>query len=307
MEVSKLKPACLGRWISIFHSFGIEVRDDGRHSGCPICGPGRNNHRFRVSNINGDGSWICTQCGSGDGITLIQRTLGLTFPETIQRISEVVGGCKMDTSQNNQLDKTKTREMLNKIWKESAPLSGSDPVSKYLHSRTLVLQPDNVRYCPECYESDTKSHFPAMVAMVMNPNGKPVALHRTYLARDNPQKADIESPKKLTPRLEPLSGCAIRLFPPKDNKIIVCEGIETGIACRQIFNEGVYACISNTIMEGFIPPEGIRKIIICSDADANFVGQLSAYKLANRLYNEDFLVDVRMPEILGTDWNNTIL
>jgi len=197
--------------------------------------------------------------------------------------------------------------LLNKIWRESAPLTGSDPVSAYLHSRKLVLTPENVRYCPELYDTDTKKHYPGMVAMIMNSKGIPVALHRTYLSRDVIGKAEIESPKKLTPGTEPLSGCAIRLFPPKDNTIIVCEGIETGIACRQIFDEGVYACISNTILEGFIPPEGIRKVIVCGDADGNMVGQLSAYKLANRLYKEDFLVDVRIPEVLGTDWNDTIL
>ena len=301
MEVSELKTICSGRWYGILSSFGIEVRTDGRHSPCPVCG---GKDRFRM--LKDRDGFYCNQCGTSDNIALIQRVLSWSFPETIERILEVVGGCsKMETEK--KIDIAKVKEILNKIWKESTPLSGSDPVSLYLHSRKLILSPDNVRYCPECYETDTKKHYPAMIGMVMNSKGIPVALHRTYLSRDVVGKVDIESPKKLTPGTEPLSGCAIRLFPPKDNTIIVCEGVETGIACRQIFNEGVYACLSNTIMEGFVVPAGIRKVIICGDADSHFVGQLSTYKLANRLYKEDFLVDVRIPDVIGNDWADTIL
>jgi len=300
MEVSELKAICSGRWFGILSSFGIEVRTDGRHEPCPYCG-GRD--RFRMEK-DGNG-FYCNQCQPGDTIALIQRTLGWSFPETIERIKEIVGSCsKMETEK--KIDIAKVKEILNKIFKDSVPLTGSDPVSKYLHSRKLVLSPENVRYCPELYHSDTKTHYPGMIAMVMNSKGIPVALHRCYLDRDKPQKAEIESPKKLTPGTEPLSGCAIRLFSAKGDTIAVAEGIETSIACMQIFDIPTWACISNTILEGFIPPEGIRKIIICSDNDANMVGQLSAYKLANRLYKADFLVDVRVPEVANSDWADTI-
>ena len=306
--MQELKRKCAGRWFSLYEQFGIQVRSDGRHSGCPMCGPGRNKHRFRVSDLGGDGTWICTQCGAGDGIALIQKVLGLDFKETIERIEEIVGGCKkMDKTQDIQIDKTDTKALLNKIWSESAPLSGSDPVSKYLHTRKLVLQPDNVRYCPHCYESDTQKHYPAMIAKVMNSRGLPVALHRTYLDFDKPMKADIESPKKLTPGLESLTGCAIRLFEPKDNTVGIAEGIETAIACTQLFDIPTWACISNTIMEGFEPPEGIRRIVIFGDADVNYTGQKSAYVLANKLYNKDYLVEVRIPTGIGTDFNDNLL
>jgi len=303
MEVSELKTACSGRWFGILANLGIEVKDNGKHSACPICQDGVDRFRMERDGVG----YYCNQCNkhAGDTLQLIQRVFGWSFPETIERISEIVGGCsKMETEK--KIDIAKVKEILNKIWKESVPLTGSDPVSLYLHSRKLTLTPENIRYCPELYDTDTKRHYPGMVAMVMNSKGIPCAIHRTYLDRDKPQKADVPSPKKLTPGTEPLSGCAIRLFPAKGDTIAVAEGIETSIACMQIFDIPTWACISNTILEGFIPPEGVRKIIIYGDADGNMVGQLSAYKLANRLYKEDFLVEVRIPEIIPSDWCDTL-
>jgi len=306
MEVSELKAICSGRWYGILTNLGIsEDFLTKKHGPCPMCQNGVD--RFRWIDEGGSGNWFCNQCfpQAGDSIALIQKVLGWSFPETIERILEIVGGCsKMETEK--KIDIAKVKEILNKIFKDSVPLTGSDPVSKYLHSRKLVLSPENVRYCPELYHSDTKTHYPGMIGMVMNSKGVPVALHRTYLSRDVVGKAEIESPKKLTPGTEPLSGCAIRLFPVRGEELGIAEGVETAIACTQIFDIPTWACISNTIMEGFIVPEGIRKVIICGDADAHFVGQLSAYKLANRLYKEDFLVEVRIPEIIPSDWCDTL-
>lgn len=305
VKAEELKIQCSGRWFEILYSLGIEVRSDGKHSACPICGPGRNAHRFRMDNKDGTGSWICTQCGAGTGLSLAYKCLGLAYPETIKRIAEIVGGCKVDKVQN-KIDGYDIKAMLNKLWTSSISLTGSDHASKYLHGRGLALTPDSVRFCKECYESDTKTKLPAMVARVVNSKGIPVALHRTYLDPLSHEKADIESPKKLTPALESLTGCAIRLSQLKDKTMGVAEGIETAISCMQMFDIPTWATISTAIMEGFIPPEGIRKIVIFADNDVNFAGQKSAYILANKLYNKDYLVEVRLPAGIGQDFNDEL-
>ena len=311
MDISELKAACSGRWYSILTNLGIsEEYLTKKHTPCPMCHDGVD--RFRYIDENGSGSWYCNQClpnSAGDGIALIQRTNGWSFPETIERITEVVGGCsKMETPQaSNKMSIAEIKVMLNKIWNSSTELTGSDPASRYLHGRGLVLRPENVRFCQECYESDSKTKMPAMVARVVSVIGKPIALHRIYLDPDVPKKADIESPKKLTPGLESLVGCAVRLFPVGDNNALgIAEGIETAISCKQIFDIPTWATISTAIMEGFIPPEGIRRIIIFADNDGNFAGQKSAYILANKLYNKDYIVEVRMPEGIGSDFNDEL-
>lgn len=307
IDVANIEIQARGRWYGILTSLGVpESYLTGKHGPCLFC---QGIDRWRWDNKDNRGSYICGQCGSGTAFQLVMKHFGINFKEALKRVNEALGGgyVKMDTVQNNKMSEADIKVMLNKIWTASAPLSGSDPVSKYLHSRGLALTPDNVRYCPECYHRDTKLHYPAMVAKIMNHAGAPISLHRTYLDMDKPQKADIEKTRKLTPGIEPLPGGAIRLFPPKNNTIIVCEGIETGIACAQIFDEGVYACISNTIMEGFEPTEGIRKVIICGDSDAKFAGQVSAFVLAKRLHSEDYIVEVRLPETIGDDFNNVLI
>jgi putative DNA primase/helicase len=301
VDVEIIKQQCVGRWFGILSSFGIRVRDDGRHEACPICQSGTD--RFRMEK---DGSgYYCNQCSphAGDTITLIQKCLNIDFPESLKKIQSIVGGCEVQTQKEKP--KYDIKKMLNALWNKSNVLTGSDPVSVYLHRRGLVLQPDNVRYCPTCYESDTKTERPAMIARIVGSDNVPLALHRTYLNSEH-QKADIKSPKKITPALGSLVGCAVRLFPVVDNEIIVCEGIETAIACRQLFDISAWACLSSTILEGFEPPEGIRKITICADNDASFAGQKSAYILANRLYNKDLIVEVQTPDKPGEDFNDVL-
>lgn len=296
VDAQTLKQQCTGKWLGIFSNLGIDV-GDGKHGPCPACG-GRD--RFRLDLKERDvGGYYCNQCGAGFGIDLVQKSLGLTFPEALHRISEIVGTVEPNTDANKP--KTDPRDMLNKIWKSSIPLDGKDLTTQYLRSRKLVLTPHDIRHCPACYNSDTKSNMPAMIAMVRNKDGKPVALHRTYL--DGPKKADVKSSKKLTPATERLAGSAIRLYNYSD-VLGVAEGIETSIAATQLFEIPTWATMSTSLMEAWEPPEGVRKIVIFGDCDSNFAGQSAVYRLAKKLYNKDLIVDIQIP-VIG-DWADEV-
>lgn len=301
IDVKDIEIKANGQWYSILTALGVpESFLTGKHGACLFCG---GDDRWRWDNKDNNGSYICNQCGSGTAFQLTMKHLGINFKESLERINEILGGgyTKPDTVKN-KMNIDDIKKMLNNLWTSAKTLTGSDHACKYLHSRGLVLQPENVRFCEKCYESETKTKMPAMIARIVNKDNRPMAIHRTYLQSDVFAKAEIKSAKKMTPTIDTLVGCSVRLFPPQNKTIIVCEGIETGIACNQIFDEGVHACLSSTIMEGYEPPPGIRKIIICGDSDANFTGQKSAYKLANRLHNKDFLVEVMLPEIFGNDF-----
>lgn len=303
MDLERLKLEAKGRWLGIFEHFGVDV-GTGRHKPCPVCG---GTDRFRYSNKFENGNYICGQCGAGDGISLIQKVTGKQFIEIIKEISELIGVIEMD--ETKEQPKIDPGPALNKLWNVSSKLTGSDPVSKYLHTRKILLTPDNVRFCSKCYESDTKKEYPAMIARVHNKDGKPVCLHRTYL--NGTGKADIESPKKLMTSTEPLPGSAIRLFQPggqfESGVIGVAEGIETAISAAQLNGIATWAVISTSIMAGFEPPENIKRIIIFGDNDANYSGQKAAYTLANKLYLAGLLVEVEIPPTIGDDWNNVAI
>lgn len=300
IDADEVRLASQGKWRGLYDHFGIDV-GGGKHCPCPIC-PDHGEDRFRCDGIDDDGRYICNQCGAGTAFNLLMKVKGWTFPETIKQINDIVGSVKKLEVNYNKVDPSIA---LRHLYKTSQPLQPSDNVSKYLRSRGLVLFPNDVRYCPQCYESSTGKKFPAMLAIIRDKDGEGVSIHRTYL--NGSKKADLPAPKKTMPTIKPLQGSAIRLFSPKDTKLFepetlgVAEGIENAIAAAQIFGVATWSCISTAILETFEPPEGIKHIKIFGDNDANFAGQKSAYSLANKLYLKDYLVEVFIPE--SGDWN----
>lgn len=200
---------------------------------------------------------------------------------------------------------------LNELWARSTPITGDDPVAKYLHMRGLSLTPSNVRYCSDCHHNATKKAYPAMIARISNAQGAPVGLHSTYLDPDVPNKADIEGNKTITSVLDTPSGCAVRLFDPAENLfedgfLGIATSIESAVSVSQIYGVATWAALSSELLESFEPPEGIRRIAIFSDNNTDFTSQKAAFSLAHRLYKKDLIVTVELPETVGSDWNNEL-
>lgn len=87
-QIADVKARATGMWEKyIFPSFNIDVRFK-KKTPCPACG-GRD--RFRYDDKNGNGDYICQHCGAGDGISLIQKVTGLTFPEALSEVAAIVG------------------------------------------------------------------------------------------------------------------------------------------------------------------------------------------------------------------------
>ena len=296
MDLDHIKSTVVGRWPGIMTALNIDIGEINKHHPCPVCG---GKDRFRFDDLEGRGTWICNQCGAGDGWALIQKALNIAFPEAVNQVAEIIGSIDRSPIKRKSSD---PRRRLNELWLSSLSMTGSDRVTKYLRARGLIMAINDVRYCPACYEPDAKIVMPAMVALVRNAQGKAVSIHRTYL--DGPRKAKIKSPKKLMPGTEALTGCAIRLFDAGDT-LGLTEGIETAVAARQLFDIPAWATISSTIMESFVPPQNIRRIIIFGDNDANYAGQTAAYRLAKRLFQQNYVVEVQIPDTPG-DWADEV-
>lgn len=302
MTYDDFKLATKGKWIGIFNNFGIPVKDN-KHSPCPLCG---GKDRFRFTDFNSDGDYYCNQCGSGNGVGLVMKYTGMEFKAACEEIKKILGTVDYEKPKDNNLN---IKKILNKTWNESFEIKGGDPVMKYLHSRKIMVRPDNIKFNPKCYESDTKKEYPAMIARIQNSNGQPISLHRTYL--NGAGKADIESPKKIMTATESLQGSAIRLFTPgdtifSDGILGVSEGVETALSVSQLFGIATWSVLNTALMESFVPPKEYKEIVIFGDNDANFAGQKSAYILANRLYIAGLLVRVEIPEVVG-DWNDILI
>ena len=84
MRINEITAEAVGKWQSIFSSLGIEV-GNGKHCPCPVCG---GKDRFRFDNKNGRGTYICSQCGSGDGLNLIKNYYHCDAKEASSKVAE---------------------------------------------------------------------------------------------------------------------------------------------------------------------------------------------------------------------------
>lgn len=77
-----------GQWPQVLAGLHIDVPDSPRkHAPCPACG---GTDRFRFDD-NGRGSFICNQCGAGDGLDLIKRVNNCDATEAAQLAADVLG------------------------------------------------------------------------------------------------------------------------------------------------------------------------------------------------------------------------
>lgn len=86
--IESLQLKACGQWRTIFYSLSIEVPDNPKvHAPCPACG---GKDRFRFDDIEGRGTWICNQCGAGDGFALIKNVFQCDMFEATQKVANIL-------------------------------------------------------------------------------------------------------------------------------------------------------------------------------------------------------------------------
>jgi putative DNA primase/helicase len=156
-----------------------------------------------------------------------------------------------------------------------------------------------LRFIERCRAPDGVPR-PALLALVSDPEGRPMTIHRTFLGPSG--KADMEHPRALMPG--PLAdGAAIRLFPLTGGILGIAEGIETAFAAADRFGIPVWSAINATMLAKWTPPPQVREVWVFGDNDAKFGGQAAAFTLAHRLAGRLGLrVQVHVPRVTGHDW-----
>ncbi len=86
--IREVTTAAEGRWPYVLAGLSIDVPDSSRrHAPCPACG-GKDRFRF---DDNGRGSFICNQCGAGDGLDLIKKVNNCDTTEAAHLAADVLG------------------------------------------------------------------------------------------------------------------------------------------------------------------------------------------------------------------------
>lgn len=290
-RIDEIKAQCVGRWPGIFQELGIDV-GEGEHRPCPCCG-GRD--RFRFDNKDGNGTWLCGQCGAGDGWHLVQKILSVDFLGAVEAVAPLVG--KVPVAAVVEKDERISREYLREIFVSSVKAHESNLVGRYLKARGLSVVPPALRLHKGLKEPDSGNIYPCMLGLLSMPDGTGVTMHRTWIVEPG-QKAPGKKPKKLLPGLKKICGAAIRLWPiPESGLLGIAEGIETAIACFELYQIPTWSAISSSGVSSWIPPDGIKRVVVFADNDKNFTGQKAAYSLANRLaIQNEMTVDVEVPD-----------
>lgn len=293
----KTTDAARGKWVGILIQMGVDERFlRNKHGPCPMC-DGRD--RFRFDDKNGDGTWICSYCGSGTGMALLMALKGWEFKEAAGEVDKIVGNVAQAVPQEKNKPDPVIR--LRKIASGFASMASINPVRMYLHKRG-ISPTQAIRYHPalEHFDGDNgRRVFPAMVCLFHSVDGRPLSLHTTALTKDG-QKAPVDSPRKVMPPVECLNGSAIRLFPVAEH-IGLAEGVETALAVYRDFGIPCWAAANAGLMEKFEVPEGVKMISIFGDNDSSYTGQKAAYTLAHRICRK-YAVAVHIPSAVDTDF-----
>lgn len=296
------KSTTQGRWPSILAALGVDEKTlSKRNVACPFCG---GVDRFRFTDHEGAGVWVCNQCGEGNGIHFVMKWENVDFIGAVKKVNEVLPTAAYVPTQPSKDYSVKMR----RLWSQAHPIEALDPVAEYLANRGLDI-PDTtalrtLEECPYYEDGVVVAGYPAMLALVRDQHGKAKTLHVTYV-KDG-QKAPVRAPRKVLSKTG--DGPSVRMYSPIEGRLHIAEGIETALAVRQTNRPDgvlspVWSCLSAGAMQQFKPPAGVEHLWVWADNDDSFTGQHAAYSLAHRLTRDKACkVTVMMPSIRGTDW-----
>ena len=186
-------------------------------------------------------------------------------------------------------------------WTGSAGCSET-AAALYLARRGIkhVMTSAALRFRPDCGHPEGR-RYPAMVALVQDVSGQPIAAHRTYIAADG-RKANADPAKA---SIGPVWGGAIRIDPAAPT-LVIGEGIETAASAGLLLNLPAWAAISaGNLGTGLMLPPEVRDVVIAADPDP--AGQSAAAAASIRWRAEGRRVRVTTPDRPGQDFNDSLL
>jgi putative DNA primase/helicase len=188
-----------------------------------------------------------------------------------------------------------------RLWRGSEHALGT-AADRYLASRGLagLAASSALRFRGDAWHPEG-GRLPAMIALVSDPAGNPVAVHRTFLTWDG-RKATVEPVKA---SLGPIWGGAIQLHPIEPDKpLVIAEGIETAASASCLIAAPAWAAISaGNMAAGLVLPPEARRVVIAADPDD--AGRKAARDAWIRWRAEGREVQIAMPDGSG-DFNDLL-
>jgi len=214
---------------------------------------------FTVNDDKGFGH--CFGCGwHGDAADFIAAIDGCGLREAAARLG--AGDLPLARRDNHIIDvgKSDMIEAARRIWRTAKLISGT-PAEAYLRGRGIYMPlPLTLRFAR--LKHPTGGVHPCLVAVVISAEKMFAGIQRTYLTDEGHKAA--ASPVKMS--LGRIAGCAIRLAPPA-GELIVCEGLEDGLALQQELGRAVWVAAGASMLPSMRFPPIITSVVIAADND----------------------------------------
>lgn len=300
--VSDVVAAACGHWPELLAAMGIDTPSRGKHGPCPACG---GKDRFRLDDQTGRGTWICNQCGNGDGLDLLVRVTGKSTKEAAELLAPLVGlsaggldPAERERIQRQQQAKTEQERQRAEQQRQKAARRAADIMadtgqgeSTYLErkgfgshlsavNRTLIR------------EGGENFHAGSLVVALTDEGGE---LVNVQLIRDDGTKRYLHGGQK--------AGAFHRI--EGGELVAICEGYATGLSVHLATGATLYCAMDAGNLHAVAAiarrqnPEA--RILLCGDNDEGTQGNPGKTKAEQAAAAIGGLI--ALPPIAG-DWND---
>jgi len=288
-----VKQAC-GHWPRILPALGVKVIKN-RHQACPVCG---GSDRFRFDDKEGRGTWLCNQCGAGDGLKLVEKVFGVKPSEAAQKVNAVTGN-------------------LPPVAPEEAAAAEAETGAGRKSAVTLAAKLMEKTRTATGNAYLTRKGFPAHECLTLTVTHKTGGV--TYCAGDlvvplydesgalvNLQLINADGIKR-TLKGGAVKGCCHTLDGKKQGgkRLWIAEGYATALTVHHLTGETVMVALSSVNLLSLASLARQKypacQIILAADRDLNGDGQTKAAAAAEACDGT-----VALPPVFG-DWNDAFI
>lgn len=300
--VSDVAAAACGHWPDLLAAVGIDTPHRGKHGPCPACG---GKDRFRLDDREGRGTWICNQCGNGDGLDLLVRVTGKSTKEAAELLAPLVGlsaggldPAERERIQRQQQAKTEQERQRAEQQRQKAARRAADIMadtglgeSPYLERKGFGSHLSAVN---RTLIREGGENFPAgsLVIPLTNEAGE---LLNVQLIRADGSKRYLAGGQK--------AGAYHRI--EGGELVAICEGYATGLSVHQATGASIYCAMDCSNLSAVAQiasrqhPEA--RILLCGDNDEGTQGNPGKTKAEQAAAAIGGLI--ALPPIAG-DWND---
>lgn len=303
--VSDVAAAATGHWPDLLTAVGIDIPRDGKHGPCPTCG---GKDRFRLDDKGGRGTWICNQCGAGDGLTLVGLVTGKPIKEAAELIAPLVGlsAGGLDTAEReriHQQQQTRAGQVRQQVELRRHKATRRAAVimqdSEQAHAPYLARKSLGVCLCAvnRILIREAGENFPP-ASLIVPLYNEAAELVNVQLIRDDGTKRYLAGGQKAE-AYHRIDGGEL---------VAVTEGYATGLSVNLATGATVYCAMDSgnllNVAEITRRQHPTAEIIICGDHDLDEAGQRN--EITQRQTEGAALAVeavVALPPVQG-DWND---